>query len=224
MKELIKRIPILRSIASVVYFTFVKPFKAFPGSEEYWKQRYKAGGNSGTGSYNELAKFKAQVLNSIVKENQINTIIEFGCGDGNQFRLAKYPSYLGFDVSPEAIMQCQRIFSNDKTKTFKLMQEYANETAELTLSIDVIYHLIEDSIFVDYMERLFDSSMRFVIIFSSNTQKQARFQAPHVKHRQFSKWIEDNRPEWNLVKHIPNKYPYTGGDGSLADFYVYEKT
>lgn len=225
MKDLIKKIPILRPIARVVYFTFIALFKSFPGSEDYWKQRYKSGGNSGAGSYHKLAAFKAQVLNSFVREKQVSTIIDFGCGDGNQLRFSEYPSYLGFDVSPESISQCESIFSNDETKTFKLIDEYANETAELTLSLDVIYHLIEDNIFLTYMERLFDSSARFVIIFSSNTQKQSRFQAAHVKHRQFSKWIEENKPEWNLTKHIPNRYPYAGNDeeGSFADFYIYEK-
>ena len=225
MKYWIKKIPILRSIARIVYFTFIAPLKSFPGSENYWKQRYKSGGNSGAGSYNKLAEFKAQVLNSFVIDKQISSIIEYGCGDGNQLRLSEYPSYIGLDVSPEAISQCKNIFSNDETKTFKLMDEYANELAELTLSLDVIFHLVEDNVFFIYMEQLFDSSSKFVIIYSSNTEKQSSFQAAHVKHRQFSKWIENNKPEWNLIKHIPNKYPYTGEDqaGSLVDFYIYEK-
>ena len=104
------------------------------------------------------------------------------------------------------------------------MDAYANETAELTLSLDVIYHLIEDDVFFSYMKRLFDSSEKFVIIYSSNTDKQVKLQAGHVKHRKFSKWIE-RKPEWQLIQHIPNRYPYTGNDqeGSFAEFYIYEK-
>jgi trans-aconitate methyltransferase len=226
MKDLIKKIPILRSIVRVVYFTCIEPFKLFRGSEDYWKQRYKSGRNSGAGSYNKLAEFKAQVLNSFIMEKQIRTIIEFGCGDGNQLSLSEYPSYIGFDVSPEAISHCNNIFSNDKTKTFKLMDEYINETSELSLSLDVIYHLVEDSVFFNYMERLFDSSTIFVVIYSSNTERPSKLPAKHIKHRKFSKWIEQNKSEWNLIQHIPNKYPYTGDDlkGSFSDFYVYEKT
>jgi len=225
MKNLIKKIPILRSMARVVYFTFIEPFKSFPGSEDYWKQRYKSGGTSGAGSCHKLAEFKADVLNGFVREKQIRTIIEYGCGDGSQLRLSECPSYIGFDVSSEAISQCKHIFSDDKTKTFKLMGQYANETAELTLSLDVIYHLIEDSVFFVYMKRLFGSSTRFVIIYSSNTEKQERLQANHVRHRKFSKWIEQNKPGWKLIQHIPNRYPYTGDElkGSFADFYAYEK-
>ena len=109
-------------------------------------------------------------------------------------------------------------------KRFKLMNEYEKETAEITLSLDVIYHLIEDEIYTSYMELLFDSSTRFVIIYSSNTEIQAKYQASHVLHRNFSKWIDQNRPEWKLKKIIPNKYPCIGNDleGSVSSFYIYE--
>jgi hypothetical protein len=57
---------------------------AFKSSETYWIARYKRGGDSGRGSYGKLAQFKAGVINKFVEANKINTIIEFGCGDGNQ--------------------------------------------------------------------------------------------------------------------------------------------
>ncbi|MBN1811542.1 MAG: class I SAM-dependent methyltransferase [Anaerolineae bacterium] len=201
------------------------PFKPFAGSEDYWRQRYKSDGDSGAGSYHKLAEFKAEILNGFVRNKQIRTVIEYGCGDGNQLRLSEYPSYIGFDVSPEAISQCKNIFSDDETKAFKLMDEYADETAQLTLSLDVIYHLVEDEVFHGYMKRLFDSSTNFVIIYSSNTDRQARFQAAHVKHRKFSQWIDQNGPKWKLIQHIPNRYFHarnTRGE-PFADFYIYEK-
>jgi hypothetical protein len=225
MKTLVKKIPGLHPIAKAIYFTTIDPFKSFHGSEDYWKLRYKSGGNSGAGSRHKLAEFKAEIVNGFVRDNQIRTIIEYGCGDGNQLRLSEYQSYIGFDVSPEAISQCQKIFSNDETKTFKLMNENANETAQLTLSLDVIYHLIEDNVFYEYMKWLFDSSINFVIIYSSNTDKQERFQPAYMKHRKFSQWIDQNKPEWKLIQHIPNIYPYNGNDlkTSYSDFYIYEK-
>jgi hypothetical protein len=225
MKELIKKTPILRSIAKAVYFTVVAPFKTFPGSEDYWKQRYQSGGTSGAGSYGRLAQFKAEVINGFVKERQVSTVIEYGCGDGNQLTLSEYPSYIGFDISPEAISLCQQKFTSDKSKAFKLIDAYTNETAQMTLSLDVIYHLTEDKVYDTYMKQLFDSSTKYVIIYASNTDKQSRIQAPHVRHRQFSKWIEEKRPGWKLMRQIPNRYPYTDDEQveSFADFYIYEK-
>lgn len=56
----------------------------FNNSQDYWRKRYEKGGNSGLGSYDHYAVFKADVLNAFFKENHIQSVVEFGCGDGNQ--------------------------------------------------------------------------------------------------------------------------------------------
>lgn len=163
-------------------------------------------------------------MNQFVEEKNIKSVIEYGSGDGNQLKLAQYPSYIGFDVSSIAVEKCRTIFSNDPSKQFKLVDEFSNETAELTLSLDVIYHLIEDDTFSKYMDRLFSSSTKFVIIYASNTDQQRAGQSPHVRHRYFTNWVELKKPTWKLIQHIPNKYPYNGDDnaGSFADFYIFQ--
>lgn len=195
----------------------------FSNSEDYWIHRYDRGGNSGGGSYNQLADFKAQVINEFVDQHGVGSVMEFGCGDGNQLQLGEYPSYVGFDVSPKAVAMCQQTFDSDSTKTFKLLGDYDGETAELTLSLDVIYHLVEDEVFADYMNRLFDSSSTWVIVYSSNDASYDKDQAAHVRHRNFTDWVEANKPAWRLQKHIPNKYPFKGDNktGSFADFFIY---
>ncbi len=199
--------------------------KRFAGSEKYWIQRYNSGKNSGSGSYNQLAEFKAEIINDFVTNYNITSIIEYGCGDGNQLMLAEYPSYIGFDVSQKALNLCQNLFFQDKSKTFSLIRDYKGERAQLTLSLDVVFHLVEDEIFHGYMERLFDSSDEYVIVYSSNTDDNAEDQCDHVKHRKFTSWVEKHRPEWKLIKYIPNRFPLKNGDkdSSFCDFYMYEK-
>ena len=71
------------------------------------------------------------------------------------------------------------------------------------------------------MKNLFNSAEKFVIIYSSNKNKK---HCKHVKHRKFSDWIKYNCPEWELLKYIPNKYPYNKNDEdntSFADFYIF---
>ena len=58
-------------------------FLKINSSREYWEQRYSMGGTSGAGSYDKLAEFKVEVINSFMKKYQISSVIEFGCGDGN---------------------------------------------------------------------------------------------------------------------------------------------
>ena len=157
-----------------------------------------------------------------MKDNGIQSVIDFGCGDGNQLSLFSFPNYIGFDVSMTAITLCKKHFKNDRTKTFfsynpECFKDNSNIfRAELTLSLDVIYHLIEDNIFELYMEHLFSSSDKFVIIYSDDTNTNQRY---HEKHRQFSKWIETNLPDWRLINKIKNKFP----DESCADFFIYKK-
>lgn len=199
--------------------------KRFEGSEAYWEKRYASGQTSGVGSYGDFAEFKAEILNSFVDEHHVSKVIEFGCGDGNQLRLARYPEYLGIDVSATAVVQCRTVFGEDGTRRFVIKEDYRGETAELALSLDVIYHLVEDVVFDDYMRALFDASSRFVIIYSSNTNQQEKDQPPHVRHRCFSDWVSENRPDWRLISRIPNRFPYSGDyrTGSFADFFIFEK-
>lgn len=87
-------------------------------SADYWERRYQSGGDSGAGSYNRLALFKAEILNEFVKSNNISSVIEWGCGDGNQLKLAQYPQYMGIDVSAKAIEICKEKFYEDSSKQF----------------------------------------------------------------------------------------------------------
>lgn len=215
IKKLLKEMP------------FVKPSRnGFKGSKIYWENRYLSNNNSGPGSYGRLADFKAEILNSFVKKNNIQSVIEYGCGDGNQLSLSKYADYTGYDISKKAIAICKKKFSNDLNKQFKLISPTKTiyKKAELTLSLDVLFHLIEDDIFNKYMKRLFDTSTRYVIIYSSNHEELV---ASHVRCREFTKWIDSNISNvWTLYQKIGNRYPIDKADPentSFSDFYIYKK-
>ena len=200
---------------------------AFTDSSSYWDKRYRSGRDSGEGSYGKFARFKAEVLNEFVQKNLISSIVEFGCGDGNQLLLAKYPSYHGVDVSKKAVEKCRSLFMDDETKTFELLTERQSANAELALSLDVVYHLVEEDVYENYMTSLFDAASKFVIVYSSNSNKNISNPAAHVRHRQFTDWVTSNRPDWDLTKVIPNRYPFVNHDdinGSFADFYFFQRT
>ena len=155
--------------------------------------------------------------------HDIKSVIELGCGDGNQLHYANYPSYLGIDISPAAIAQCAVTFAADSSKKFMLLGDYRGEQAELALSLDVIYHLVEDQVFDQYMRTLCRSASRFLIIYSSNMDTVVDSKTPHIRHRPFSGWITDNAPDWLLIAHIPNRYPDNGNytETTFSDFYIY---
>lgn len=229
MSEIHRRLSNLKDAAKRFYWGLLASSKTatpFPGSEAYWEKRYSEGGNSGVGSYALFAEFKAEVLNEFVAKHGVQRVIELGCGDGNQLLLAKYPSYLGFDVSSTAVTRCQELFKSDPSKSFRPMGEYNGEKADLTLSLDVIYHLVEDRVFESYMRTLFEASERFVVIYASDSDDNRGYEGTHVKHRKFTQWLSKNMSGWNLVEHLPNRYPYRGDylKGSFAEFFIYEKS
>lgn len=192
-------------------------------SKGYWEDRYRLGMTSGSGSMGALAKFKARVLNEFVREQRVESVIELGCGDGLQLALAEYPSYVGIDVSRTAVDLCRNRFAGDATKSFVWREDPDRPTrgtllrADLALSLDVIYHLLEDDVYFRYLEELFGASNQWVIIYSSDAARPTH--ARHVRHRQFTEDVRRRHPDFRLVRKIENELR---GE-SFADFYVFER-
>lgn len=195
-------------------------------SADYWEARYREGGNSGAGSYGRLAHFKADFLNEFVRAANVQSVLEFGSGDGAQLILADYPSYTGIDVSRTILAAAAKKFQDRPNIRFLHASEYSPDLkADLVLSLDVIFHLVEDEIFETYMKRLFEASLQYVIIYSSNDNRG--FVAPHVRHRKFTRWVKRNRSDFTLLKHQPNAFPEDEANPdntSCADFYVFRQT
>ncbi len=198
---------------------------------DYWEERYADGGDSGMGAAGNLGKLKAAFINAFVEVNRIETVLELGVGDGRQLELGKYPAYHGLDISPTVISLVTEKFHGDLTKRFTCIDPLdppllpVELGAELVLSLDVIFHLIEDDVYHVYMSRLFAAAERFVIIYSSNRDRQARDQAPHVFHRAFHDWVSSHQPEWQLLAQVKNRYPWNPVTqmGTWSDFYAYER-
>lgn len=199
-------------------------------SARYWDRRYQRGGNSGNGSYGRLAVFKAEVINLFVKEKSIKSIVEFGCGDGNQLAMFVVDRYLGVDVSQSAIEKCRTLFSVDHAKNFMTNESFTSDPqcADLSISLDVIYHLVEDAVFDSYMRTLFRSADKYCIIYSSD-RDDIYDPCQHVRRRKFTEWVSMHIDGWRLSRILRNKYPHDGPfidpeDKSHCDFYFYERT
>tara|TARA_B100000686_G_scaffold75536_1_gene81493 strand:+ start:818 stop:1504 length:687 start_codon:yes stop_codon:yes gene_type:complete len=182
----------------------------FPGSQNYWENRYSLGGNSGKGSYGKSAEFKSKFLNSFVRKNDINSITEYGCGDGNQLAYAEYPQYIGLDISNEAVELSSQLFLEDASKKFFVYNPKEFETnqrkfvADLVLSLDVIYHLVEDEVYRNYLINVFNSAKKYVVIYSSNQEMPRMLYSRHVRHREFTRHIEEWFPTWKLKGTFKN--------------------
>jgi glycosyltransferase involved in cell wall biosynthesis/SAM-dependent methyltransferase len=194
------------------------------GSALYWDERYRRGHDCGAGSAGRLALFKAAFLNRLVADRGVRSVLELGCGDGRQLALADYPDYVGVDVSPTAVAMCRDRFAADRTKRFLLAGRQEPDGAELTLSLDVVFHLIEDPLFEAHMRALFAHARRLVVVYSSDRDEPTV--DTHVRHRSVSAWVAAHAPGWRRTMHVANPYPFDPtrpAETSFADFHVYER-
>jgi len=193
----------------------------FRNSTLHWQRHYEHGGDSGPGSYGESALYKADLINRVVRDYNIQSIIELGCGDGNQLGYLQVSQYIGLDISKVAIQRCIIRHGQDPTRSFiRYDQECFHDplkilSAECAMSLDVIFHLVEDDVFERYIINLFGSARRFVIVYAVD-QEQARSVHVSVRLRRYSEYIAKVAPEFRVILHVPRV-------GSFGDFYLYER-
>ena len=189
-------------------------------SNGYWENRYKSGLTSGNGSYGFLAEYKAEVINNFIQDNNIHSLLEYGCGDGNQLSKIKCKKILGVDVSKTAIEKCKILIPKGTFQT--ILGDLKNiEKTDLLLSLDVIYHLIDDEIYNNYIKNIIDYKSKFLIIYAANFEDDGTF-AKHVKPRKFTENKELNS-EYELIKFEKNRYPSLNhNQGSFSDWFFYK--
>jgi SAM-dependent methyltransferase len=196
-------------------------------SGEYWEARYRTGGTSGTGSIGHLAAYKAEFINAFVADNAIESVLDLGCGDGNLLSMLRLPVYVGVDASLTTLARCAERFSDRPNHRF-LPPHRLDEVApaQLAMSIDVIYHLVENRVFAQHMRDLFERAEQFVMIYASNRNRS--WPDRHVRHRRFSDHVAARWPHfWQLLAHVPNRYPYDATRPkatTFADFFIYGRT
>ena len=102
-------------------------FKEF-STLDYWERRYSQGGNSGSGSFGVLANYKAAFLNDTIKRLGIQSVIDFGCGDGAQISQLACQNYTGVDASQFIIEACRKRYANKKIGDFSRWMTIIQET------------------------------------------------------------------------------------------------
>ncbi|EEE36540.1 hypothetical protein RKLH11_373 [Rhodobacteraceae bacterium KLH11] len=193
-------------------------------STQYWTERYKRGKTSGAGSYGRLSVYKANFINVFVESEGIQSVVELGSGDGNQASLFDIPKYTGLDISEVCIERCNSAFKDRTNWSFSL-PDAPIEAHDLAISLDVIYHLVEEDVFATYINRLFDIAKKYVLIYSSDFDEVTGNR--HVRHRKYSRWVAENKKGWRVCLSEDNPFSYEGHGNSprnsFAAFTVFEK-
>lgn len=195
----------------------------------YWENRYSSNGNSGAGSYGCVAEFKVGQLCKLFADHAIQSMIDLGPGDGNVFSMLKKNGclprrYAGFDVSKTAVDRLRQKFPGHAfyhyDGAYSSIEDAGVGVADLSMSLDVIFHLVDDRVFEAYMDCLWRASARWIVVFSSNSDTMVDG-ANHVRHRRWTSWLERNHDgEFELMQVLPLVLPQF----SFSDWYLIKKT
>lgn len=191
----------------------------------YWDNRYATGGNSGSGSRGLLVQYKADVINQIVAENDIESILDLGCGDGTMLLLLGVDKYYGFDISPIVIGMCKKELEVSGITEFGVYNVDPLPTVDMAISMDVLFHITDMDALKSYLKDLFGHANKMVVIYAYDYDSSDKDKfSPHYKPVKFTSIIKEQHPEWMLSQHIENKFPvkeFGTAKGSYSDFYIY---
>lgn len=188
-------------------------------AKEYWNDRYRNGGDSGDGSYGKLAAFKAEIINKFIKDHKIDSIIDYGCGDGNQIKLIDCKKYVGLDISEVIIGFNLYEFKNDKSKQFIVHnpEDEIKGNADLVICLDVLYHILDESEFIKSLKDIFQCSSKYVILYTNILNSDIKT-ASHIKYRNIFKYLY-KVPNFKIIEIIKQKYP----EESYSNFIILKK-
>lgn len=171
--------------------------KFFTG--QYWITRYNTGGDSGFGSHDEYSiKFKGDYINSMIERFNVKTLFDYGCGDGNQLKMISgYTHYTGYDIAPNIIEDDKILYVGHEDKLFtSKLNDIIGKKFDLSISMDVTYHIIENELFTFYLDTLF-ASADVVILFTTNSDHYTPLK--HHKPRKIIDHIKSNYTDFELI-------------------------
>ena len=170
-------------------------------AHQYWENRYALGGDSGAGSKGEKYAFKRDFINHIVQQYSIKTIVDFGCGDGSQIAEITVNSYYGLDISPSAVARCRERYADRPEFQFDLITQTTLTRYDLAISLDVLYHIIDPSLYAAYLHRFFSHS-QYSLLYANFSEKESS--EPHILHRNHFQEIERLHIPTRLIEQCPN--------------------
>jgi len=158
-------------------------------STPYWDRRYATGGTSGAGSRGAEAEEKVAIVQRVIDERGVCSVLDLGCGDGYVASRLRVAEYVGYDPAPSALALCRATMP---CRTF--VGELPDGPFDIVLSLDVMFHLVDDTSYCEHLNALFTRAQNLVFVYSTNHNERGR---AHVLHRH---WTQDVPLGWQLVR------------------------
>jgi SAM-dependent methyltransferase len=111
-------------------------------NRRFWNQRYieNPEKGSGPGSRGEILLLKSKLIQSVIAENDIETVLDIGCGDIAPLREIELGHYLGVDISDVIVEKNRRLKPQWQFVCADLTGDHCPPSADLVLCLDVLIH------------------------------------------------------------------------------------
>jgi hypothetical protein len=164
-------------------------------SREYWDRRWRYGPPC-PGSNGAEAVAKAEWVNAVVRDLDVKTMVDGGCGDGSQALMFDVPVYLGVEVAESAYRFAARRLRACPNRAVVLAAPgtQLSVRADLSASLDVVFHLVDEYEYEEWLGNVFGSGRRFVAVHGTNYESEPE---AHMRHHAI---VDDAPREFRLIE------------------------
>ena len=177
---------------------------------------------SGTGSTPSYCKKYMENIETYIKENNIENVLDLGCGDWQFSQLMDWENvdYVGLDVVKSVIKENKKYFLRKfkfncvDVSDFNKVKKYIGKENQLILMKDVLMHWTNEEI-IEWMDKLFQllTTEHFII---ANNWKYYRKPEKNDQPR-----ILDKRYSWAPIDS--QKYPLSKYDFEIIFHYRFKQ-
>ena len=164
---------LLRRIVRKVHRTTSEYFqrKRFK-NKDFWNDRYSTNmeKGSGPGSRGDILEFKSRLISEHMKNHDVRSILDLGCGDIEILKDLQIERYLGVDISDVIVTRNQNIKPNWQFVCSDIGQVSIDSDFDMTLCLDVLIHQKHRSDYESIATKVFEVNSP-VIVVSGYTRK-----------------------------------------------------
>jgi hypothetical protein len=186
--------------------------------EQYWESRYAEGGNSGAGSTGIFRKWKWDTIFRYTPD--LAQVIDIGCGDLRFWENKQLTEYIGIDKSKtiidrNAVNHPQAKFIHSPAENY-----IPDLQAPTVLCIDLLFHIMNDTAYLQILENLckYSTDLVFIYTWQTNPWRDKTTDGKYQTYRPLENYFHIfEESGFNLVERVPCHF-------DIGAMYVFQRS
>jgi SAM-dependent methyltransferase len=137
-------------------------------SAKFWDDRYRSFPQlgSGPGSRGYAAVYKNRLVKAVIKQYNISSVIDIGCGDlcWLDREIVQSCSYVGLDISAVAVERARAAYPSLGFAVYDVTAQRLEIEADLVISFDVLIHQTDPHQFCIALNNILASVCKFGLV------------------------------------------------------------